>query len=212
MYPIVEETPDVYVQTVKTRRTYPEGTSQTYKVREIEEPTIYEPIPVTTTTENELDNYVDFNNSSTFIEAIRQRVKYVFEPLFSTSSSQSVDTRTKYRPRLGLKRKDIYKPKRYNKYLLNNDYQPQYTQVSLEDFSPKNRDVLSYKPDVNQEAYPVFTYSTFGIPDTYVDEYAPQETVRIKPVTDFEIRAKPKPLIVSQAHLILLGRLLGEVL
>ena len=105
----------------------------------------------------------------------------------------------------------MYKPKDFYKYLENNDYEPHVTQIAVEDFAPKDKNILSYNPSVVQESYPTFTYATFGLPDTFIDQYAPEESIKIKPVTDFEIRARPRPLIVSHAHLVLLDKLMKEV-
>jgi hypothetical protein len=105
----------------------------------------------------------------------------------------------------------VYKPKDFYKYLEDNDYEPHLTQIAVEDFAPKDKNVMSYNPQIVQESYPIFAYATYGLPDTFIDQYAPEEIVRIKPITDFEIRAKPKPLIVSQTHLILLNKLMTEV-
>ena len=149
--------------------------------------------------------------SPTFIDVIRNRVRYVFSPLFSNSTYREVEVKSKYKPRLALKRKTLYKPKFAYSYSGIDYYEPHYKQVSEEDFAPKDEDVILYNPETVQEAYPVFTYATYGVPDTYVDQYAPEESVKIKPVTEFTIRAKPKPLIVSKAHLILLNKLLNEV-
>jgi hypothetical protein len=179
---------------------------------EIYEPVTYLPIPITSTNEYETDSDIEFNNSSTFLDVIRQRIKYVFEPLFSSSTSQKFKSSVKYKPRLKVRNKTLYKPEFYNRYFTDYDYEPSYTNVNLEDFSPKERNEIRFKPHVHQESYPTFTYSTLGLPDTFVDNYAPEDVVRIKPVTDFEINARPKPLIVSQAHLILLDKLLREVL
>jgi len=185
--------------------------NQTYKVQEVTEPIVYEPVPVTFNSMYDTYNYVDLNNSSSFLEAIRQRIKYVFKPLLSSSSSRSVDVRTKYRPRIGIKKRIIYKPEEVIKKSIDIDYSPKYKEESAIDFAPINDSEVVYRPEVTQESYPTFMYNTFGLPNTFIDEYAPQETVKIKPVTDFEINAKPKPLIVSQSHLILLDRLLREV-
>jgi len=156
------------------------------------------------------ENY-SVNYSPTFVEAIRQRVKYVFAPLFSDSNYQEIDTKVKYKLRVAYKKKTVYKPKDFYKYLEDNDYEPHVTQIAVEDFAPKDKNILSYNPSVVQESYPTFTYATFGLPDTFIDQYAPEESIKIKPVTDFEIRAKPRPLIVSQAHLVLLDKLMKEV-
>jgi len=154
---------------------------------------------------------INVNYSPSFIEAIKQRVKSVFEPLFYDYSYQKIDTRVKYKPRVAYKSKAIYKPKDFYKYFENRDYEPHLTQIAVEDFAPKDNESVNYSPQVVQESYPVFTYATYGIPDTFVDQYAPEDTVKIKPVTEFEIHAKPKPLIVSQSYLVLLNKLLGEV-
>jgi len=149
--------------------------------------------------------------SPTFLDRIRQRAKTVFEPLFSESTYNEINYKTKYKPRLALKKKVIFKPKDFYKYFEDYNYEPHLTQIAVEDFAPKDKEVLSYNPQVVQESYPVFTYATYGMPDTFIDQYAPEESVKIKPVTEFEIRARPKPLIVSQTHLILLNKLLNEV-
>ncbi len=149
--------------------------------------------------------------SPTFLDRIRQRVKTVFEPLFSESTYNKVNYKTKYKPRLSIMRKSIYQPRNYYKFYEDYTYEPHYSQVENEDFTPKDKEVLSYNPQVEQESYPVFTYATYGLPDTYIDQYAPEESVKIKPITEFEIKAKPKPLIVSQTHLILLNKLINEV-
>jgi hypothetical protein len=155
---------------------------------------------------------VNVNYSPTFIEAIRNRVRSVFEPLFSDTSYQEVNVKSKYKPRLALKKKVVFKPKDFYKFFEDYDYEPHLTQIAIEDFAPKDKEVLQYSPQTVQESYPVFTYATYGLPDTYIDQYAPEESVKIKPVTEFEIKARPKPLIISQAHLILLNKLLNEVL
>jgi len=155
---------------------------------------------------------LDINYSPTFIEAIKERVKSVFEPLFSSSDYKEVERKVKYKPRMALKKKVIIKPKDFYKYFEDNDYEPHLRQITVEDFAPKNKNVMSFSPQDVQESYPVFTYATYGLPDTYIDQYAPEESVKINPVTEFEIRAKPKPIIISQSYLLLLNRLLSEVL
>jgi len=168
-------------------------------------------ITPTRSEEVSVNENVNVDYSPTFIEAIRQRVKNVFEPLFSDTSYQEVNVKSKYKPRLALKKKVIFKPKDFYKYFEDYDYEPHLTQIAVEDFAPKDKESITYNPQVVQESYPVFTYATYGLPDTFIDQYAPEESVKIKPVTEFEIRAKPKPLIVSKAHLILLNKLLNEV-
>jgi len=168
---------------------------------------------ITPTREEEVsvnENY-NVNYAPTFIEAIKQRVKYVFEPLFSDSNYQEVDAKVKYKPRIAYKKKTVYKPKDFYKYLEDTDYEPHVTQIAVEDFAPRDKNFLTYNPSVVQETYPTFTYATFGLPDTFIDQYAPEESIKIKPVTDFEIRARPRPLIVSHAHLVLLDKLMKEV-
>jgi hypothetical protein len=149
--------------------------------------------------------------SPSFSESIKQRVKRVFEPIFSESHSDEIEYKTKYKPKLAYKRKTIYKPQDSFKYYNNYDYEPSNTQIAIEDFAPKDESSIVYEPSVTQESYPVFQYSTFGLPDTFIDQYAPEESIKIKPVTDFEIKAKPKPILVSQTHLFLLNKLLNEV-
>jgi hypothetical protein len=158
-----------------------------------------------------VNNEIETEYSPTFIDRVRERVKSVFEPLFSESTYKEVEYKTKYKPRLVLKKKVIYKPRNYYTFYEDYAYEPHYTQIAVEDFAPRDRESLTYSPQVEQESYPVFTYATYGIPDTYIDQYAPEESVKIKPVTEFEIKARPKPLIVSKAHLILLNKLLNEV-
>jgi len=149
--------------------------------------------------------------SPSFSRNIAERVKAVFEPIFSSSRSEEVSRKLTYKPKTALKRKTIYKPQDTFKYYNDYDYEPSYTQIAVEDFAPKDEDELVYNPQVTEESYPVFTYATFGIPDTYVDQYAPEEVVRIKPTTEFTITARPKPLIVSQSYLLLLNKLINEV-
>jgi hypothetical protein len=157
------------------------------------------------------DEEVETEYSPTFLDRVRQRVKTVFEPLFSANTYSEVDYKTKYKPRLALKRKILYKPRDYYTFYENYAYEPKYTQVEDEDFAPRDREVLGYSPQVVQESYPTFTYATYGLPETYIDQYAPEESVKIKPVTEFEIKTKPKPLVVSKAYLILLNKLINEV-
>ena len=149
--------------------------------------------------------------SPSFMRDIKERVKAVIEPIFSSSRSEEVSRKLTYKPKTALKRKVIYKPQDIDKYYNDYDYEPSYTQIAVEDFAPKDEDELTYNPQVTEESYPVFTYATYGLPETYVDQYAPEESVKIKPVTEFTITAKPKPLIVSQSYLLLLNHLLNEV-
>jgi len=150
--------------------------------------------------------------SPSFSESVKERVRSVFEPIFSESRSDEIEYKTRYKPKLAYKRKTVFKPQDSFKYENDYDYEPSNTQIAIEDFAPKEESSIEYEPQVEQEAYPIFQYSTLGLPDTFIDNYAPEEIVRIKPVTDFEIRARPKPLIMSQAHLILLDKLMKEVL
>jgi hypothetical protein len=149
--------------------------------------------------------------SPSFSESVKERIRSVFEPIFSDSRSDDIEYKTKYKPKLAYKRKTVFKPQNSFEYNNDYDYEPSRTQIAVEDFAPKEESSIDYEPSVTQESYPVFQYATFGIPDTYVENYAPEDIIRIKPVTDFEIKAKPKPLIVSQTHLYLLNKLLNEV-
>jgi hypothetical protein len=149
--------------------------------------------------------------SPTFSSSIKERVKEVLEPLFSDSVSEEEFRKEVIKPKLALRRKTVYKPQYTYDYTDDYDYEPQLTQIAVEDFAPKESDEINYNPQVEQESYPVFTYATYGIPDTFIDQYAPEDVVRIKPVTEFSITAKPKPFIVSQSYLLLLNTLLNEV-
>jgi hypothetical protein len=150
--------------------------------------------------------------SPSFSEVVKRRIRSVFEPVFSRTFSDDIDYKIRYKPKFASKKKTIIKPKDEFEYNDDYDYEPSRTQIAVEDFAPREESSIEYNPSVTQESYPVFQYSTFGIPDTFVENYAPEEVIRIKPMTDFEIQAKPKPLIVSKTHLILLDKLLSEVL
>jgi len=148
------------------------------------------------------------NYSPSFQEVVRNRLRYVFEPIIGNTSYQSDSQRIVYKPRYKTKQKVIYKPTEVYKQREDYDYEPSLLQIVGEDYAPRQRQLLAYAPQVVQEAYPTYTYATYGLPDTYVDDYAPEDSVKIKPITEFEIHAKPTPLIVSQAHLLLLNRLI----
>jgi len=166
--------------------------------------------PTRSIDENVFDNF-SITNSPTFIESLKQRFKYVFEPLISETTYDEIDRKSVYKPRFGVRRKVVYKPQDFNKFYEDYDYEPDRTQIAVEDFTPKDKDVVSFNPQTTQESYPVFMYSTYGLPDTYIDEFAPEDVIKIKPITEFELDAKPKPLIISQTSLFLLNKLIEEV-
>jgi len=157
------------------------------------------------------DNSYSVNYSPSLSEMFRNRLRYVFEPIFSNTVYEYTDTRTKYKPRFASKQRYKYKPTDVYKYVDDYNYEPTLVQITAEDYAPRDKGRLRYNPQVAQESYPVYNYSSYGIPDTFVDEYAPEESVRIKPVTEFEVHAKPTPLIVSQTYLNLLGRIMRGV-
>jgi hypothetical protein len=152
------------------------------------------------------------NESPTFIDAIKSRVRYVFEPILSNTTYEDTRRKTVYKPRYAVKERAILKPKDFNIYVSDDDYEPYLTQIVAEDYAPKDRGAITYNPQVYQQSYPVFNYSSFGIPETHVDDYAPHESVKINPITEFEINAKPTPIIVSQTYFSLLNWLLSGVM
>jgi len=154
---------------------------------------------------------ISTNYSPSVTEIIKQRLKYVFEPLVSNTYYQDIERGEVYSPKSAFKRKGVYKPSNSYSYSSDYDYEPKYVQVTEENYSPRSKSNITFNPQVTEESYPVFGYATFGIPDTYVDQYAPEDSIKIKPVTEFEIHAKPKPIIVNQSHLYLLGKLINEV-
>jgi len=162
--------------------------------------------------DEDIDESVNTITAPSTYDIIRERFRYVFEPLVSNSTYTETDTKRKFKPRFASKQRYLIKPNDINKYYDDYNYEPTLVQITAEDYAPRDRGNLLYNPQVVQEAYPVYNYSSYGIPDTLIDEYSPQESVKIKPVTEFEIHAKPTPLIVSQAQLLLLNKLMSGVL
>lgn len=183
-----------------------------------------------------LDESFRYNYSPMFSEVIKNRLKYLFEPLLSDTRYSKVEQKSIFKPKTALRRKAVYKPKfgikhksiykprfaykqrsivspqDFYSYIGDYDYEPSLIQVYGEDYAPKNKRFLDYNPQVIQESYPVFENLTIGIPETNVEQYAPESSIRIKPITDFEINAKPKPLLVSQTYFNLMNYLMDKVL
>jgi len=215
------------------------------KVEPVEEKKVtrvIQPVPIqsvnspTDIVDYTLDESFRYKFSPSFSEVIKNKLKYLFEPLLSDTRYSQIEKKTILKPKSALKRKTVFKPKigfkqkviykpffaskqrsiispqNFYSYIGDYDYEPSLIQVYGEDFAPKNKKFLDYNPQVVQEAYPVFENLTIGIPETDIEQYAPESTVKIKPVTDFEINAKPKPFIISETYLNLMNYLMNKVL
>jgi len=163
--------------------------------------------------EDELFSFRDlsYRYAPSITDLIRQRFKSIYKPVFSDLSYTDFERNTFYRPSLAFKQKAIYKPRFSEQYYRDTDYEPSLVQITSENFAPKQKDYLTYNPQMVQEAYPTFTYATYGLPETEITQYAPEDKLKISPITEFEINAKPTPLIVNKTYLSLLGKLMGEV-
>jgi hypothetical protein len=200
------------------------------------------PIPIqsvnspTDITDYSLDQSFRYKYSPMFSEVIKNRLRYLFKPILTDTRYSQINQRIVFKPKTAIRRKSVYKPKfgikqrsiykprfaykqrsiinsqDFYSYIGDYDYEPSLIQVYGEDFAPKNKRFLDYNPQVIQESYPVFETLNVGIPETNVEQYAPESSVRIKPITDFEINAKPKPLIVSQTYFNLMNYLMDKVL
>jgi len=154
----------------------------------------------------------DIRYKPSFMDKIAERVRRVIEPLISVETEEGLGVKNTYSPTVGLRKKVLFKPRQTYKFYDDYTYEPKVYEVTDEDYAPEEYERINYSPTVVEESYPVYNYSTFGIPQTSVFQYNPDDVVRIKPVTEFEITAKSRPLVVSQTHLLLLNKLMREVL
>jgi len=176
--------------------------------RKLKGKTTLKPVEVTDVSFGEKYSY---DYSPSFLSAIRSRLNSIFKPLFSDTSYEFIENQSIYKPVYAYDQKSIFKPREVNKLIEDTSYEPSITQVSFEDYSPKRVGQLRYNPVVVQESYPVFEDETIGIPSTDVTLFSPESNLKIKPVTEFEINAKPKPFIVNYTYLSLLSNLMNEV-
>jgi len=145
------------------------------------------------------------------IDLIRERVKSIYKPVFESSYFQDFERNLAYSPQFASNQEYLYKPKYSNFYYASNAYEPSFISIASEDYAPKQKEDFIYNPQMYQEAYPTFTYSTFGLPETEIEEYSPEDKIRISPVTEFEIKAKPTPFIINKTYLNLLNNLMSKV-
>jgi len=150
---------------------------------------------------------INYNQAQPLSKVVKNRINNLFQSILY----DQYEDRVTIKSRVSQRRKEVYKPRTYNKYeyLFNNEQVTEQDQ-NLE-INPKIDQDLMFKPNFKQESYPVYTYATYGIPNTFVLQHAPEDIIRIKPEVDFEINAKPRPILVSQAHVLLLSKLLSEV-
>jgi hypothetical protein len=164
-----------------------------------------------TENENVLFGNYRYRYAPSVLDFIRNRFKLIYRPAFSDLYYQDFERNTFYRPLFAYRQKSIFKPKFSNSYYRDSEFEPYYTQIVSEDFAPKNKDYFTYNPQLVQEAYPTFTYATYGLPETEITIHEPQDKIKISPVTEFEINAKPSPLIVNQTYVSLLNHLMKQV-
>jgi len=144
-------------------------------------------------------------------EKIKNRLKYLFEPIVSNVSYREIGHKYIFSPTQGYKQRRSYRPINYKEFITDHDYEPVLIEKKFQDFSPQEITQMSYAPQIAEESYPIYNYSVFGLPDTYVHEHAPIFRLKLKPVTDFEIKLRPKVISFNHSYQTLLINLLKKV-
>ena len=145
-------------------------------------------------------------------EKIKNRLKYLFEPIVSNVSYREIGHKYIFSPTQGYRQRTNYRPLNYKEFVTDRDYEPVLIENTLHDFSPQEIEEMSYAPQITQESYPVYNYSVYGLPDTYVNDYAPILHLRLKPITDFEIKLRPRVISFNHSYQSLLNNLLNKVI
>jgi hypothetical protein len=146
-----------------------------------------------------------------FIESLKNKFRYLFNPFLSISRYRELEYNRVYNPQVISDQKLTYSPSMYTEYTKNLDYEPILIKQSSQDYSPTEKEISDYSPTLVEENYPIYNYSIYGLPDTFINSFAPIFRLKIKPVTDFEINLKPKSFSFNQNYVILLNKLIDEV-